>query len=54
VQFSCVTTRGDEQLGQDWGISGILFSNERSLAKILGFVKIFGKYSNNLVFAQLI
>jgi hypothetical protein len=54
VQFSCVTTRGDEQLGQDWGISGILFSNKRSLAKILGFVNIFGKNSNNLVLVQLI
>jgi hypothetical protein len=54
VQLSCVTTSGDEQLGQDWGISGILFSNEASLANISLFVNIFGNESNILVYLQFI
>src|SRR5512139_1402404 len=43
VQLSWVTTSGDEQLGQIWGMSGILgYSNAASLANIFIFVNIFG------------
>jgi len=49
VQLSWVTTSGDEQLGQVWGINGIGGAPGDILANIFGFVNIFGLLQNILV-----
>jgi hypothetical protein len=52
VQLSWVTTSGEEQLGQVWGMSGIWYSSIAMIASILSFVNIFGNKQNILIFSQ--
>jgi len=55
VQLSWVTMRGDEQLGQDWGMRGIWGTPMSDiLANILYFVNTFGFFSKLLVYNKLI